>query len=500
MKKFSLLFVAICCLASSVFAQPITPIQTGIRKGFMAYHVYSRILEGEDGMHYLMSNNLEDGPGKKEKSDYIFTINTNENNVTQSIVAHPETFNCIRSFESNDAIISYYIVDNNKSKTYTLYSNSIFKGDKTHKWNPEEIMTIPYEKRDNLMIATSVSPDKTKGMICFLQAQRKGMFKGSKLITFDNQGNGLWDIEPEFNMDNETFGVLDMAIDNDGTVYAGVYSYNEESKNKRNNQTIHIYQITSNDIVSQSENINYNISNGKMIVGQTGNVYVGGYTCSSLTKNEDGTYMVTFDPKTSSIKTVSHQEFPGDYKETFPGGPMVGFYPNQKYSVIVKDLFEFSNGTTALLGELRTYVTVQTQNGSTTYYFTKHVVFSQTNSEGEFDKLTFFDRKAEAGNYVSITYTPIFANDQIYVIYPDHMDNFAGKEGFPFKRIMGGAKKYCCTLLTIDNKGEGTYQKLFDAKQSKSQVVRPLSVESDGFIVLDFDKKGTNISKLKADL
>lgn len=500
MKKVFTLLLSVFCLCTIVSAQTITPIQQGVRKSFMAYFMATRTHEGVDGQHLVYSQKLEDGPGKKEVSDYLFLINANDNTMTQSIVAHHESFNFLRSFENADGLVAYYLVDDNKEKTYTLYSNVVNKEDKTHQWDPEKLLTITYEKRDNLKIATSVSPDKTKGMICFLQAQRKGQFKGSKIMTFDNQGNILWDIEPEFNMNNEYFGVIDMAIDNDGTVYAGVYSYDEISKNKRSDETFHIYHITSNDITSQSENIGYSISNGKMIVGQTGKVYVGGYTCSNLTKNEDGSYIATYDPSSSSLK-VGHQQFPSEYKDgNYPGGPMVGFYPNQKYGVVVKDLVEFSNGTAALLGELRTYVTIQTQNGSTTYFFTKHVVYNQTNASGDVEKFKLFDRKAEAANYVSITYSTLFANDKIYVMFPDHMDNYAGKTGFPYKRLLGGTKKYCCSLLTIDNQGEGEMKKLFDAKQSKIQVVRPLFVESDGFIVLDFDKKGTNFSKINVEL
>lgn len=237
-----------------------------------------------------------------------------------------------------------------------------------------------------------------------------------------------------------------------------------------------------------------------MKIGHTGNIYVGGYTCSELSKNGDGTYMVTYEPENDILKSVAQKQFPESYDEIFPGGPLVGFSPNQTYSLVVRDIYEFSNGTAALLGEQRQQVTYRNQNGSVTYFFVRNVVYSQTNTTGEIEKLTFFDRKAVASSYASVTYYPMFNNDKIYVMYADHVNNYAGKEGYPFKRLFGGDKKYCCSLLTIDNTGNGEIRKLFDPKQIKNQIVRPLFIEDDGIIVLDFDKKGTNISKLKVAL
>lgn len=55
-------------------------------------------------------------------------------------------------------------------------------------------------------------------------------------------------------------------------------------------------------------------------------------------------------------------------------------------------------------------------------------------------------------------------------------------------------------MITIDANGMGDAQKLLDAKTSKNTISQPLFVEEDGFIVLDYDKKSTNVSKLKVEL
>lgn len=501
MKKI-LLFASLLCFITMSMAQTLTPIETGIRKKLMAYNIVSRTHEGTDGQHIIYSADLESGPNKGQCTDYIFTIDANNNQVTTATLPRPDKYTFLRSFEGPDGVVAFYITDSKQNKTYTLYSNLVSKEEKPT-WNPEQIVSVPYEKKDNLSIATSVSPDKSKGMICLLQSQRKGEFKGSILITFDNQGNLLWKNDINLDVPNQTFGVIDMAIDNNGKVYAGAYSYNEESSNKRSDEAITIFEITENDITSQSEHINFSISNGTMIVGQNGNVYVGGYSQSSLKKNEDGSYIVTYDSKSSSIKKLSQQEFPENYfDKVVGGGVLTGYQSNDKYSVRTKGLYEFSDGSTALLGELRSTITIRDPNGmTTTYFFTKNIMLTQADNEGDITKTDWYDNKAmSASGFATTTFTPLFANDHIYVLFPDNVDNYNGKSGVPFKRILTGMKKYCCSMVTIDAKGMGDATKLLDAKSSKNTISAPLFVEDDGFIVIDFDSKNTNISKLKVEL
>ena len=502
MKRF-LLFASLLCFITMSMAQTLTPIETGIRKKLMAYNVVSRTHEGTDGQHIVYSSDLESGPGKGQCTDYIFTIDANENTLSKALLYRSDNYTYIRSFEGPDGLVVFYLKDNKSSKTYTLYSNFVAKEAKQPKWNPEQVVSVPYEKKDNLSIATAVSPDNSKGMICLLQSQRKGEFKGSVLITFDNQGNLLWNNSMELDIPNQTFGVIDMAIDNAGKVYAGVYSYNEESKTKRANETLTIYEITENDITAQSEQINFSVSNGIMKVGATGNVYLAGYSQSSLKRNEDGSYVVTYNPKNSTITKLSQQDFPENYfGKVTGGGIMLGYLSNEKYSVRAKGLYEFSNGSVALLGELRTTITVRQQNGmTTTYYFTKNIMLTQTGTDGEIVKTDWHDSKAMSVNgFATTTFTPLFANDRIYVLFPDNMENYNGKSGAPYKRVLAGIKKYCCSMITIDANGMGDAQKLLDAKTSKNTISQPLFVEEDGFIVLDYDKKSTNVSKLKVEL
>lgn len=484
-------------------AQSLTPIETGVRKKLMAYSMISRTHEGTEGQHIIYSADLESGPGKGQCTDYIFTVDANENTVSRALLYRSDDYTYLRSFEGPEGLVVYYLLNNKSNKTYTLFSNFVPKGEQEPAWRPERVVSVPYEKKDNLYIATSVSPDKSKGMICLLQSQRRGEFKGSVLVTFDNQGERLWESNLDLDIPNQTFSVIDMAIDNAGKVYAGVYSFNEGSRNSRADETLSIYEISENNVTSQSERIAFSISNGSMIVGASGKVHLAGYSKSNLNDNEDGSYVVTYDPTSSTFSKLSQLNFPETYfDKIIGGGAILGYLSNDRHSLHIKGLYEFSNGSVALLGELRTSVTIRMQNGmTTTYFYTKYIMLTQTDAEGNIVKTDWYDNKAiSVASYAATTYTPLFANDRIYVLFPDNMDNYSNKSGVPYKRMMGGTKKYCCSMITIDANGFGEAQKLIDAKSCKSTVAKPLFVEDDGFIVIDYDKKNTNISKLRVEL
>ena len=128
-------------------------------------------------------------------------------------------------------------------------------------------------------------------------------------------------------------------------------------------------------------------------------------------------------------------------------------------------------------------------------------MLTQIGSNGDIVKTDWYDNKAmSVTSFVTTTYTPLFANDRIYVLFPDNMDNYGKKSGEPFKRMLAGIKKYCCSMVTIDANGIGEAQKLLDTKSSKNTIAEPVFVTDGGIIVIDYDSKNTNISLLKADL
>ena len=389
-----------------------------------------------------------------------------------------------------------------------MYHNDINPSGGKAAWKPEEVLNFTYEKQDNLMIATAVSPDNSKNLIAFVQLQNKGSYKGNVVCVFDNKGEMLWQNTLELEVNTDFFNILDMAINNEGTVFAGVYTFDSPKSHGRTNESLYMYEITESSTSSVSENVNFHISNGKMITGQSGRIYIGGYYCQDLKKNENGSYMVTYDPKSSNFTTISHSDFPASYKEKNAGGILAGFLANQENRVTVEALYECSNGSVVMLGEQKAMRAVQSQNGGTTYYYmAKNVVYNKTDANGEIEKFALFDKKQMAtsgSSYLSykrlgISYYPFFDNDEVYILYADNLNNYKGKSGVPYKALLSGKALYCCTQLVIDKEGNGETKKLLSTKEDKRTVTTPLFYDGNGYIVVEETKKELNISKLSAN-
>ena len=142
MKKRTLLTVSLFCIITMSMAQSLTPIETGVRKKLMAYSMISRTHEGTEGQHIIYSADLESGPGKGQCTDYIFTVDANENTVSRALLYRSDDYTYLRSFEGPEGLVVYYLLNNKSNKTYTLFSNFVPKGEQEPAWRPDVISIL----------------------------------------------------------------------------------------------------------------------------------------------------------------------------------------------------------------------------------------------------------------------------------------------------------------------------------------------------------------------
>ncbi|MBO7647202.1 MAG: hypothetical protein J6S56_03800 [Bacteroidales bacterium] len=507
MKKLLFLVCAIF-FATTAFAQKITVLGPDVAGENLAYLLNTHRCEKADGTRYLYSASIEKGK-KKTEIDKIFTIE--DGRVTATTLTHPESVNFLKCYDNEDGLAAFYIDRNNKEKVYTLYGNKISPTGGSAPWNPDEILSFTFEKQDNLMIATAISPDKSKNLVAFVQLQRKGSYKGNVVCVFDNSGDLLWQNTLDFDFKSDYFNIIDMAVNNEGVAFAGVYAFDAPNNHTRTNEVLYMYEITESNSSSVSEPLDFHISNGKMMTGKSGNVIMGGYYKKDLKKNENGSYIVVYDPKSSNFKSISHKDFPGDYHEKATGGIPAGYCPNQDHYITAEGLYACSDGSVILLGEQKTMRSVTTQAGNmqitTYYYFARGVVYDKTDSNGEITQSKIFEKRqmAAAGasgfsyKRMGVSYYPFFENDKLYILYADNSANYAGKSNMVYKNTAAGKKMYCCTMLTIDENGKGETTKLMDLKTAKRMITTPLFKTDDGFIVVENMKKTVNISHLSAN-
>ena len=328
-------------------------------------------------------------------------------------------------------------------------------------------------------------------------------------MVFGENGEMLWKNALDVEFTNPNFKLMKMIVSNNGEVYLALASYGTQTKHKRDNETFHLYKITENNIVSADEAINFGfLSNAEMMFNKKGNVVIGGYYCSDLDDYESGTYMTIFDTKNDQLNTMSNQEFPTEYALDKKGA--VGVPKSTNFVVNADNLYEFQDGTIALLGEQyqKTESSYVTSSGfvNTIYtYYYKNIIASFADEDGKLNdwkmikklqiegpggSLKFKERQFYGGSYTSFLH-----NNQIYLLYQSHVDNFKGKSNVPCKSKE--TSKHCTVLTTIaDNKDISTSMVIDPA--SKTRMVAPLFMDEDGVILLLLaGKKNGQFSNLK---
>jgi len=508
MRKNILLVAVFAFTCFGLMAQTMTTIAPAICKARQAYGMVSKILDGDESTLYLYSRDFFAAPSRDKESDALFTINVAQSEVSQVALNRPKNIEFFNAIESESEVIGFYYEENNKEGVVTLYMNKISKNDEAPVWDPILLNTFPSEKKDNNFSYLAVSPDKSKAVLCYMSAAKKGDFKGSMVMTFDNTGERIWDTELELDFSNRTFNILDMVITDEAEVYVSMVSYKVAGKNTRTNEQLHVYEINSNGINTRTEDISFgHISNGRMLISRNGDVCLGGFYCTNPKENENGTYMLRYDTKYSSIKSVNNQNFPSSYKEKAVSKFFSSTVTNQNCYVTADQLVEFANGNVALLGEQRNITKVVDNKGMVTYnYFAKHIMFTLSDENGDIIDFKMFDKDqatatgsmAYSFESVGLSYFPFFKDDKIYMIFADNIDNFSGESGHSIKMFMNN--KHCTAMLVVDDSGKESKQQLINSKLAKGRLYTPLSIEDDGFMIIFVDKKSTNISKLNVEL
>lgn len=500
-----LVFMAAVCLMS---AQSLSTLAPSVCKSRASVGMVSKTLEGFGSTHYFYSDEFFAAPSKQQRSDALFAINTANSEVTQASIVHPKDVEFFNAIENEDEVIGFYYRESAKEGSMTLYMNKIAKNEENPAWDPFLLNTFPFEKKDNAYSFMAVSPDKSKAVLFYMSSAKKGSFKGAVVMTFDNTGERIWDTELELDFSNRTFQVLDILVTNEADVYIPILSFNVPSKNARSDEKIHIYEVSSNNVNSRSEEVKFgHLSNGKIIQTRDGNLCLGGYYVTNLKENENGSYMLKYDVNYSSIVNFSHQNFPASYREKVVAKLFSNTIANQNCYVRADKLVEFANGNVALIGEQRNMTVVVDNKGVTTYnYFAKNILFTLADENADIKDFKMFQKNQTTSvntpkfkyEDLGLSYYTFFHDNKLYMLYADNIDNLMGESGNQIRMFMNN--KHCTALLTVDETGEGSTRLMINSKVAKGRMLAPLFMEDDGFVIIFVDKKAANICKLNVEL
>lgn len=511
MKKIFALWICAICVVAAGFAQNnITLLRDNLCKPRVLPWLVSASIEGSGDQHYIYNEDFYDDAPKKHEADGILCVDKSGNGLSEIHLNRPEDYSFMNFYEGENDLYALYSLYERKTKTYSIYLNVLGKDQQRAAWDPQKLISVVSEKRDDLYAFVSKSPDGKKAAVSVILAGKKGKMKGASVMLLGEGGEPLWDnaFDPEFS--NPTFFIADMAVSNSGEVYVAAVSYGNETRKTRDNETFHLYCITDNNVqfVDQKVDFGY-ICNGKLLIRKDGSLAFGGYFNNSLNEKAQGSYMMTCDRQAGEVSNISFKRFPAEYSSDEKIS--LGLIKGSKMSVYVNDLYEFANGTLVMLGEQREAVqrTVTSGNGMTTTYFTYHarnILTHFTDESGNLVKFDMIKKYQFAGSFIrpmplkqlrgfGYSYRAFMHKDKIVILYADMLDNYTGKTDVVCKS--SAQNKQCTSLCTIEaNQEISKPEMIINPKVHKTRMVSPLFIDEDGLLLINASKKAGQLSKL----
>ncbi len=507
MKRTLLIFATLFAMVA--YAQE--PLRTAVRNIDPPHQNYVGCIDGSGNCRYLIFRDRLLNDFIKLSRDIVVEVAKDGSKSNVLSIERNMDYKYLTAYEDNENIYMLYRRSNSYTREFTLYLNTVPKEADIDKWKPKELLTLKRNFSDGFQMATAVAPDKTKAVLLLLQVKTAGMFdkdksdklKGSAVMVFE--GDKIKMSKPlEFDVENNTLQFLDLSIDDNGEILLALASFNtqKEDEGKKGspkvtlnpNETVHIYKITEDEVFSSSSAAEFgHVSNGKLLVTQSGQTILGGYYSPENHKPEEGSYLLTIDASFANTN-ISNEKFPEEYFT----------YKHPKvtkniwdFRAVPVELLAFDNGTITLLGEMRAYqsnlvtlfklagptlVSMADNTGNLTNFqmVTKHQITSLSDSPS-----------------LLFSYHAIMKDNLVHFIYTDNLTNLTTGTNEPLEIKDYSYKGKCAAHRTLDSEGHlSDPEILMDYTAYKSVLFIPLTVESDGLWIYHSEKNNAMVSWL----
>ena len=490
--------VLICVLAMAartLCGQTVNVLKENITISYMASFIAEGQLESSDNHLYIYHPGFAGFNPDKMLDDKMFVIDKDELSISEIQCQHYGTYSYVNMYEDENNIYILYSEWLKKTKTYSLYLGTIDKREKEVEANSEKIFSMTAEKRDGIYLYHSVSPDKKKMAFAVVVASKKDNFKGSMAKCYGEGGEQLWEKVLNFDVSDNTFSILDFALDNNATAYAAVVSYSDVTRTSRNNETLQFVVINADDERSYEERIKFGyLSSSKLKVTKDGNVVLGGFYSENLSLNEAGTYWAKFDVQRNDF-TTDNLQFPNDYYEA---DFMFGQPSPRNYSTKAQYIMEYDDGNLVLLGEMRAVICYVDNKGGTTYrYFARNIPVVHVDATGKINNFSVVKKtqmassSAPAGTLFlrsfGFSYEPLMHNNKLYIFFNDAVANYTGKTSVLCKPSISPKQASVCAVYE-QREYVGT-KLIMNGKETKYRLIYPLLMDNDYVLGIVSNKK-----------
>lgn len=385
-------------------------------------------------------------------------------------------------YKINDKIYAFYTRVESENKKLHAYATIVDQPDGM-KW---DLGTINYTRTSQRgTFDFEMSEDGKKLLVIENPPFQKYSMEEFKLSLYDSTLTKLWDKPIKLPYLDQGFKILKKKVDAHGNVY--LLTAHKDLLKKEDgsrglpikNYTVLAYNKTQNrlkefDIVLKNKWVNgLNIS-----FNASGDLVIGGFYSVNKDNSISGTFFLTIDPQTLSIKNKSMNAFSQGFLDQFASGNKVD--AEHKLDDFYFDHFivgeDGSPYFTAEQYYVRTTSFYDHRTGVTNYTYYYHyndivVVKMDQNAQVLWTRRIPKKQVTTNDNGYYSGYAVVPYKEGLRILYNDNMKNFEpGSEGKT--RPMNNPQKSMATLVTVNKEGEISRKPLFSAQEYQS-ILQP---------------------------
>lgn len=406
---------------------------------------------------------------KKLTNFFIYHTDDNVQSLQTGTMEIPKAapfYNFVKVFENETEFVSIYTSYDKNEREYSIYETRFDKNERNPVFNPKKIVSFEMTWREEGVLYTAASEDKSKHSFSLLVFNRKNEFKGIYNMVMNEKGEILWESTQGFNLDNKYFNISGTQVTNTGEMYLAMQSYDLNTrKTTATNTKLHLLKIGENEFEHTDMDIDFGSLKGTdILLTENGRIFIGGYYSLKYSDVPCGIFSAVFDPSTNHFSQVRHRHLEGMVEDKNRNLKQIR---NSDFNIELRTIEQLENGEIFMLGE-QVYIraVIDQRTGATTYvYHLKSVFYHHFNADGEeissgnIDKYQIASCNYRTRDYADLTlsFDYMIKGNDVYLIYTDNTENSKNSPD-PMKEYMADRKgKNSCTVvahLPLDGDGQ----------------------------------------------
>ena len=380
-----------------------------------------------------------------------------------------------------------------KTKTTTLYAEEINTKSMSVKGKMKKLSDITYEKRrDKGGWSIETSPSENYLMVIETIPTEKEENEQFNVVMLDSALNQVWRKNLELPYVNTLFFRQKFLVDDDGNFYVMGKLYKDKVKDRVRGQVNYMYHIISFADKGNSK-IDYEVKLADNYItdititkNDNNDILCAGFYSKKGQASIDGSFFLTLDPATKSVKASNLKEFDIEFMTEYmtEGQEKRAKRREEKgkddelYEYDLRSLVKRSDGGVMLVGEqfvirIETYRCGNSMCTRTRYYYNDIIVVN-IDPAGKIEwakKIPKRQMSVNDGGYYS-SYAMAVTENKIAFIYNDHKDNLESEKSKRIKNFNLGDRNGVVTIATVDDNGVVTRDVLFDNTETEV-IIRP---------------------------